>query len=507
MQTNLRLHFEKRETICGEIMRLPNQFNVMLVKDKKPLSSWKHLTERRQTAEEREAVLSVGAPSSIGIITGEISNLFVLDIDGPEGEKSIEGLHIPRTPMVRTPHGRHFYFRWTAELDGKCTTRAGVRTGVDVRGSGGYVVFYGWAIHPATAPLAAPPKWLVDSLSSVSKSQADPAGKVCTVLSSIQPGNRNQSFASLAGGLRARGYSVEEIYTLLEAKAKEVAFPLQELKAVCNSIGRYLPGQGVSALQQSESQGESIESFLAAGEPVKWICKPFIAEQSIGIIGGLPESRKSWVMVDLAVECARGGGLWLNKFPVKGCKVLLIDQERSKAEVQRRLKALLAGKGLSAADMRSALFVRSGTSTRLNLDPSFDALRREIAELKPDLVLIDSFATIHTAEESNRMEIQKVMERMKQLRNEFGCAIIFVHHSTKQSYQSQKEGAEPSYLDLAGNVAIPAAAEMCLSVVKHGDDGSFVHHTKSTMGSKEPPFLVKVVDAKPDQSEIRVEAY
>ncbi len=100
-----------------------------------------------------------------------------------------------------------------------------------------------------------------------------------------------------------------------------------------------------------------------------------------------------------------------------------------------------------------------------------------------------------------------MLERIKQLRNEFGCAVIFIHHSTKQSYQSQREGAAPSYLDLAGNVAIPAAAEMCLSVVKHDGESSFVHHTKSTQGSKVPPFLVRIVDAKPDQSEIRVEAF
>ncbi len=495
------------ELLCEEIMRLPNQFNVMLVKDKKPLASWKHLTERRQTAEEQAAVLQAGANGSIGIITGEVSRLFVLDIDGPEGEKSIEGLHIPRTWTVKTPRGWHYYFRWTPELAGRVTTRAGVRPNVDTRGDGGYVVWYGWKVAPEVAPLAAPPQWLIDLLPRAADSGGQGRPSVGARLADIKEGSRNQSFTSLAGSLRSRGYSVEEIYAFLEPKAKEVGFPLGELQSVCTSIGRYLPSDVVSTLRQSESKGESVESFLRESEPVKWICKPFVAEQSIGIIGGLPESRKSWVMVDLAIEVARGGGMWLNKFPVKSGRVLLIDQERSKAEVQRRLKALLAGKGLSAADMRSALFVRSGTTSRINLDPSFEALKRELGEIKPDLVLIDSFATIHTAEESNRMEIQKVLERMKQLRNEFGCAIIFVHHSTKQSYQSQKEGAEPSYLDLAGNVAIPAAAEMCLSVVKHDGESSFVHHTKSTQGSKEPPFLVRVKDAEPDQSKIVVEAF
>jgi hypothetical protein len=485
-------------------MMLPNAFNVMPVRDKKPLISWKRLTETAQSADEKASILECGAPGNIGIVTGEVSNLFVLDIDGPEGEKSIEGKHIPRTWTVRTPHGIHYYFRWTKELEQYVTTRAGILEGVDVRGDGGYVVFYGWSVAPNLVPLASPPQWLVDLLSK-KESRGVSAG-VVVKLEGVREGNRNQSFASLAGALRARGFSVDEMYAFLESKAKEVGFPLDELRAVCNSIGRYAPSIAPPAHSES-GQGESIESFLVDEKPVEWICKPFIAEQSIGIVGGLPESRKSWILVDLAIECARGGGLWMGKFPVKGCKVLLIDQERSKGEVQRRFKAVLAGKGLRASDIKDLLFVRSGTSTRIDQQSSFDALRKEMSDIRPSLVLVDSFATFHTREESNRMEIQQVMERIKQLRGEFNCAIVLIHHSTKMSYQNHKDGAEPSYLDLAGNVAIPAAAEMCLGIVKHDEETSFVHHTKATQGTKMAPFLVKVRDAKPDGSEIVVEAY
>lgn len=480
---------------------LPNHLNVMPVRDKKPLISWQRLIDTPQTTEEKAGVLENGAPHTIGIVTGPVSRIFVLDIDGAEGEKSIEGKHIPKTWTVKTPRGIHYYFRWSPEIDGRVTTKAGILPGVDVRGYGGYVVWYGWKVGPNVTPLAAIPQWLVALLPN--KHGGEVKHGVEAVISGIKEGNRNQSFASLAGGLRARGYSEEAIYNLLEPKAKEVQFPLEELRLVCRSISRYAPNTPVT----NDQQGQSIGTFLQQEEPVKWICKPFIAEQAIGIIGGLPESRKSWILVDLAIECARGGGLWLGKFPIAGKKVLLIDQERSKAEVQRRLKAIIAGKDLNVNDMASTLFVRSGTSTRIDLQPSFDALRKEIAEIRPDIILVDSFATFHTKEESNRMEIQQVMERIKQIRNEFNCAVIVIHHATKQSYQSHKDGGEPSYIDLAGNVAIPAAAEMCLSVVKHDDESSFVHHTKCTQGTKMAPFLVRVRDMDTDGSKIVVEAY
>ena len=106
-------------------MKLPHQFQLMLVKDKKPLAPWKELTEREQTPEDKAKVLEVAQPGTIGIVTGPISRLFVLDIDGEEGEKAIEKFHIPRTPKVRTPHGCHYYFRWTDDLnDHALQTRA-----------------------------------------------------------------------------------------------------------------------------------------------------------------------------------------------------------------------------------------------------------------------------------------------------------------------------------------------------------------------------------------------
>jgi putative DNA primase/helicase len=49
---------------------------------------------------------------NVGLITGSISRLLVLDIDGDIGEYSIKGLPMPPTPMVFTPRpGRHAYFQ------------------------------------------------------------------------------------------------------------------------------------------------------------------------------------------------------------------------------------------------------------------------------------------------------------------------------------------------------------------------------------------------------------
>ena len=81
-------------------------------KSKKPaISSWtKFQGERAGEARIRDWFRSKPT-SNIGVITGEISGMIVLDVDGPEGEASLAKFgDLPITPTVRTGKGRHYYF-------------------------------------------------------------------------------------------------------------------------------------------------------------------------------------------------------------------------------------------------------------------------------------------------------------------------------------------------------------------------------------------------------------
>lgn len=319
-------------------------------------------------------------------------------------------------------------------------------------------------------------------------------------LKEMQEGNRNNNFTSLAGSLRAKGYSAEGIFELLRAKAKEVNFEEKELWIICQSVGRYAPGNQTTEVPTEVSS--SIEDFLNDVQAVEWIVPGLVAKQSVGFVAGLPESRKTWLLMDLAVEAARGG-VWLGRFPVKKAKVLFVDQERFKGETQRRLKAVLTAKSLDGRELKGNLFVRCGTTTRLNLQHSFDAFRKELSELKPDVVIVDSFATFHTAEENNRKDIQDVLERVKQLRNEFGCTFIFISHENKFAFNRGEESNEPSIAEMAGSVAIPAAAEFVFTVRKQDSESSMVFNTKNTLASSCAPFLIKVVDVSDTKIEVR----
>lgn len=120
-------------------------------------------------------------------------------------------------------------------------------------------------------------------------------------LDELREGNRNNNFTKLAGSLRSKGYSEAEIYNLLVAQARECNFSLYELKTICHSISKYEP-----KIKVDDSQASNIEEFLEDQEVVEWIVPGMIAKKSIGFVAGLPEVNKTWMLIDLAIECARG---------------------------------------------------------------------------------------------------------------------------------------------------------------------------------------------------------
>ena len=151
-------------------------FSVIPLKprDKRPaLQSWKDYQSRCATEEEIRAWWQRIPNANVGIVTGAISKIVVLDIDGQDGERSLldcmPELQQVHTPAVCTGKGAHLYF---LHPGGVVPNRAGMAPNLDLRGDGGFVVAPP-SIHPNggtyafvngfdlnNAPAEAPPKLL-----------------------------------------------------------------------------------------------------------------------------------------------------------------------------------------------------------------------------------------------------------------------------------------------------------------------------------------------------------
>ncbi len=107
--------------------------------DKKPLIKWEPYQKELATVEQIKKWWTENPDANVGIVTGSISDLGVIDIDSDDGRKNIEPF-LPDSflsPTVNTPRGGlHYYCRHEKGMNNK----AGVIPGTDFRGEGGYVV-------------------------------------------------------------------------------------------------------------------------------------------------------------------------------------------------------------------------------------------------------------------------------------------------------------------------------------------------------------------------------
>jgi putative DNA primase/helicase len=198
---------------------------------------------RKATKEELDA----WAWSGVGIVTGPVSGILVLDVDGPEGEEQLRKHGHTPTPIVRTASGGlHLYFKHPAH---EVKTGIRVAPGLDVKASGGYVVAppsigpngkpYEWIVSPEEAELADPPEWLLAVLRSRRfKAPAGPVGE------RIPEGGRNKTLASLAGSMRRRGAGEAAILAALQVTNAERCIPpleADEVAKIAASVSRYEP--------------------------------------------------------------------------------------------------------------------------------------------------------------------------------------------------------------------------------------------------------------------------
>ena len=196
--------------------------------------------------------------ANVGIATGEVSGLVVIDIDGTDGEKALAEFGNPPSPCVLTSKGRHIYFQHPGQT---VRNAVAVRPSMDVRGDGGYVV-----APPSTHESGAVYRWdtdngLDDALTlaplplKLSKLVTGKNGRGPTLQqrthgaelpAAVEQGTRNDMLFRFGCRLREHAFSADEIEAALAAQNAarcKPPLPEDELVAIAASCATYEPGK------------------------------------------------------------------------------------------------------------------------------------------------------------------------------------------------------------------------------------------------------------------------
>lgn len=355
---------------------------------------------------------------------------------------------------------------------------AGMLPGLDTRGKGGYIIVppsnhdsggsYVWEVdhRPGSIPLAQIPSWFREKAAETLHTRREALESMDG--GTIPVGFRDDYFTRMAGTLRARGATEQEIYAYLAILNGRAEEPLgdSDLKRIARSIGR-LPVGGVyvgksgpspanPAISATTPETPAVVVYSAAqlesmDIPEMRYAIPGLLSEGLGLLAGKPKSGKSWMSLGLCVALATGGVV-MGKIDVDQADALYLALEDSPRRIRDRLKVILQDEPLPAR-----LHVATGW-------PKFDdggipALSTWLTDHPHTrLVVIDTLAKVRPrrSEKANSYdEDYEHLGAIKALADQHHVCILVVHHLRKM--------VSDDPLDLvSGTLAIVGAADTIL---------------------------------------------
>lgn len=151
---------------------------------------------------------------NIGIPTGDINGIFVVDVDGEQGFKSltqIEQLHSKLiAPTVITGKGKHLYFKMPTNTKIKSSVSK-IANHIDIRADGGYVVAppsihtngkqYIWENFAPSHKFPDAPQWLLDIILNAENENSS-IEELLEEIANAPEGTRNDILISNAGKIQ-----------------------------------------------------------------------------------------------------------------------------------------------------------------------------------------------------------------------------------------------------------------------------------------------------------------
>lgn len=279
----------------------------------------------------------------IGVPTGTVTNLFVIDVD-PDGMPWLEQhrerfLSCTRVHETRR-HGRHLFYGMPAE--GGTNSASKIAPGVDTRGEGGFVVWWpaaGYRCWLNGKEEAAPPP-PVEVPKSAPVQQAGGNGHK---RARHKKGERHGALIRMAAHLRRSGVEGKPFEAALLEWNKERCDPPQDEADVLRIAHDYLQKPADKELEAAHADAAktNLNILTALDEMTVPVKTPIVSDllyPGAYLLTGRPKIGKSWMLLQLALAVAEADTFL--GFHCNRGDVFAIFAEDDDGRLQKRLRAL-----------------------------------------------------------------------------------------------------------------------------------------------------------------------
>jgi Bifunctional DNA primase/polymerase, N-terminal/AAA domain/Primase C terminal 1 (PriCT-1) len=413
-------------------------FSVIPIKprDKKPLIPWEPYQKEPASEETIKDWFATWPNANVGIVTGAVSDVVVIDLDSAEAKDKIKALlsnyDLSAVPRVRTGRGGyHLFFKHPG---GSIQTRAGVLPKTDVRADGGYVVTapsthetgkqYAWEVTISGELPKLPPE-----LHKLITAPSNGNGyrerfNTANALKGVPEGQRDQTLFKLASKLRNADVPQEMAETLILEAARNCQPPFPErtaIEKVSRAYQRYEPRQGAQK-EQSEIWPEFLTAkdiLQAPKDPTRWILDGCLPTAGGSLVVAKPKVGKSTTVADLCISVARGDP-FLGRATQQGpIAYLFLDGPLPE------IADVFVSLGLRESD---PIYLHAGSAPA----SSIDWLLFTVKQKNVKLVVIDTLQKLLRFKDINDYsEVTNRMEPLLDAARQGNCHVMMLHHAGK----------------------------------------------------------------------------
>ena len=433
--------------------------------EKRPyMTNWLQYTKTRAPKATVDNWFTNLTGAGVGVVTGRISNMVVLDIEH-DCPYPIEDLlkRYPTQMIARSGGGGYHLFYQYPTNQSRVSNRVRIFEGADLRADGGFIVLPP-TMHPSGSryewikrgPLGAFPVALLE-LQAQPKVQGD--GWITEALRGVSEGGRNDTCARLAGYFFKKGMNADIVEALLLDwnERNEPPLPVNEVRTTIKSIekshaiggSQFTQVQFINDSTEAEKEQSSFGVMKMSdyvrgygGEGVSWLVDDWLPDKSITFLISPPESYKTWMLLDLAVSVSAGVP-FLGRYQVnKPGPTLIIQQEDSHSGLTDRL-ALIVEQKLNALPKLGddewtvpaipdiPIYVHPDRQLRFDNPKVLEEMEKQIAILKPRVIMIDPLYSTTASTDNYMADLANRMMVLKTWRDKYGCSFLIAHHSKK----------------------------------------------------------------------------
>jgi len=300
---------------------------------KKPLLTWERFQTQRATEKEIEEWWAKWPDANVGIVTGTISGLVVIDLDSEKAKEEFKELlpayDLSAVPRSKTGKGWHLFFKHPGV---PIQNRAGIIRHMDVRGDGGYVVVppsihhsgnvYEWEVGPHGELPKLPPE-LFNLLTLHDRGQEQDFRErfdTARALAGVLEGERDETIFRLACKLRNADVPGNMAERLVQEAARNCQPPFSEsaaLEKVDRAFAQYKPAQNLTSDYRDhpsevrsgrEVNLASLQADAKHSEKPPLLFLPVLGQDRLivkgwsHLIAGYPKSGKTELVVRMIAE-------------------------------------------------------------------------------------------------------------------------------------------------------------------------------------------------------------